>query len=126
MTDEQRTRYLQIALVVIGLIFTVGLYALIVLWPSAWTWEPRHDEYEHMLLGVYAVLGIFLLIAARDPLKHRSLIRFTAWSSLVHGGIMAVQASIDPLEQDNFFGDIPALLLAALVLMWLMPKKASS
>ena len=48
-------------------------------------------EYEQMILGVYATLGVFLLIASRNPLRHRSLIWFTVWSSVVHAGIMTVQ-----------------------------------
>ncbi len=84
MEAGTRERLLRIALVAIGLIFVVGLAALTMVWPSAWMWEPRQSEYEQMILGVYVTLGIFLLIAARDPRRHRSLIWFTVWSSAVH------------------------------------------
>ena len=76
-----------------------------------------------MILGVYAVLGIFLLLASKNPLKHLSLIWFTAWSSLVHGIIMAVQALVDPTEMHHFWGDIPVLIAVAVVLALLTPRE---
>ena len=84
-------KLLQLALVVFGLAM-LSLYPLSVVWPSGWRWQPNQPEYEQMILGIYATLGIFLLIASRNPLQHLSLIWFTVWSSLVHAGIMAVQS----------------------------------
>ena len=79
-----------------------------------------------MILGIYATLGVFLLIASRNPLQHRSLIWFTAWSSLVHGGIMAVQALKMPVEHGHLLGDVPALILVAVVLAILTPMGATT
>ena len=74
----------------LGLIFLFAVYPLMMyLWPSGWRWQPNQPEYEEMILGVYATLGIFLLLASRNPSENRSLIAFTAWSSLVHAAIMA-------------------------------------
>ena len=75
-----------------------------------------------VVVGLYATLGVFLLIAARDPLAHRSLIWFTVWSSVVHGGVMAVQAVNDPAERGHLLGDVPALFIVAAVLALLMPR----
>ena len=75
-----------------------------------------------MIMGVYATLGVFLILAARDPLAHASLIWFTVWSSVVHGGIMAVQALADETDRINLAGDVPALFLVAIVLAYLMPR----
>jgi hypothetical protein len=120
-------RYLRIALIVVGLIFIVGVYPLMMaLWPSGWRWNPNQPEYEQMILGVYATLGVFLLLASRDPLQHLSLIRFTIWSSLVHAGIMAVQAIQTPGERGHLLGDVPALVIVALVLAGLTPRCAPS
>lgn len=83
----------------------------------------RQPEYEQMIMGMYIVLGVFLIRAAKDPLKHASLIWFTVWSSLVHGGIMLVQAIVDETERANLLGDVSALFLVAIVLWYLMPKK---
>jgi hypothetical protein len=76
-----------------------------------------------MICGIYAVLGIFLIAAARDPAENRSLISFTIWSSVVHAAIMAVQALSDSLEYGHLVGDVPALLLVAGVLWFLSPTK---
>jgi hypothetical protein len=118
-----RIRLLRVALVVFGLIFLVGVYPLMMAWwPAGWRWQPNQPEYEQMILGVYATLGIFLIIAARNPLQNRSLIWFTVWSSFVHGGIMAVQAMKAPAEHGHLLGDVPALVLVAVVLAILMPR----
>jgi len=123
MNPATRLRILRIALVAVGLIFIVGVYPLMMaLWPSGWRWQPNQPEYEQMILGVYATLGVFLLIASRNPLEHRSLIWFTVWSSLVHGGIMAVQAANMPAQRGHLLGDVPALLIVALVLAILTPR----
>ncbi len=122
MTAETREKYLRVALVVVGLIFIFGIFTLMKVWPSGWGWEPRQHEYEQMILGVYATLGVFLLMASRNPKKHLSLIWFTIWSSVVHGGIMAVQAWVDVAERPNLLGDVPALFIVAIVLAVLMPK----
>jgi hypothetical protein len=118
-----RVRFLRAALVVFGVIFLVGIYPLMnTFWPAGWRWTPNQTEYEQMMVGVYATLGVFLLIASRNPLQHRSLIWFTVWSSLVHGGIMAVQAMNMPMEHGHLMGDVPAMVLVAVVLTALMPR----
>jgi hypothetical protein len=127
MNLETRLRFLRVALVLFGLIFLVGVYPLMMAWwPAGWRWQPNQPEYEQMILGVYATLGVFLIIASRNPLQHRSLIWFTVWSSVVHGGIMAVQAMNMPAEHGHLLGDVPALLLVAVVLAVLMPRGASA
>jgi hypothetical protein len=115
---------LRVALVVIGLTFIFGIYPQTVLWPSGWSWGHGSSHYLMMIVGIYATLGVFLLIAARNPLAHRSLIWFTVVSSLVHAAIMAVQAVTDPAEHGHLKGDVPALLLVAIVLTVLMPRAA--
>jgi hypothetical protein len=122
MSDETRLSYLRIALIVVGLIAIFGIYPLVLLWPSGWTWGHGHSHYLFMIIGVYATLGLFLLLASRDPLANGSLIWFTVWSSVVHAGIMAVQAIMDPMERGHLIGDVPALLIIAVVLAALMPR----
>jgi hypothetical protein len=119
-----REQALKVVLVLVGLIFLLGVYPLMMfLWPSGWRWQPNQPEYEQMILGIYATLGIFLLLASRNPAAHRSLIAFTAWSSLVHGGIMAVQAFRNPGEHGHLLGDVPALLIVWAALVVLAPAK---
>jgi len=116
---------LQVALVVTGLAALL-LYPLMRLWPSGWAWSPSQHEYELMMVGIYATLGVFLLIAARKPEAHTSLIWFTVWSSVVHGGIMAVQAFVDSTEHGHLVGDVPALFIIAAVLAALTPRQSTS
>jgi len=114
-------KVLRISLIVIGIAFLM-VYPLMLVWPSGWSWQPGQHEYEQMIIGIYATLGIFLLWASRRPEAHLSLIWFTAWSSAVHGGIMAVQALVDPAERGHLPGDVAALLLVAVVLALLTPR----
>jgi hypothetical protein len=116
-----RERLLRLALVVFGIAFLL-VYPLMVIWPSGWAWQPNQHEYEQMIVGIYATLGIFLLWASRNPGAHLSLIWFAAWSSLVHGGIMTVQALADPVEHGHLPGDVAALLLVGVVLGLLTPR----
>ena len=126
MQQSDKLRYLRIALVVFGFVFIFGIFTLMTIWPAGWGWEPRQPEYEQMILGVYATLGVFLIRAAKDPMANLSLIWFTIWSSIVHGGIMFVQAVLDETERANLIGDVPALFLVALVLWYLVPSQAEA
>lgn len=116
-----RRRGLQIVLVVAG-VAALLLYPLMRLWPSGWAWSPHQHEYELMMVGIYATLGVFLLRAVRRPEAHRSLIWFTVWSSVVHGGIMTAQALVDASEHGHLVGDVPALFLIAAALALLAPR----
>ena len=124
MSDANRLFYLRIALVIFGLTCIFGIYTGGIVWPSGWAWGQGHSHYLMMIIGVYATLGVFLLIASRNPDAHRSLIWFAVWSSAVHGAIMTVQAFSDPMERGHLVGDVPALFLAAIILGALMPRAA--
>jgi len=80
----RRARALKVVLVVVVLLFVAGVYPLMVF--------VKQEPALAMMLSVYVTLGIFLLLAARDPSANRSLIAFTAWSSVAHAALMAVQA----------------------------------
>jgi hypothetical protein len=122
---DENNRYLRIALIAVGIAFLL-IYPLMKIWSSGWSWQPGQYEYEQMIVGVYATLGVFLLWASRNPLAHLSLIWFTVWSSFVHGLIMAVHAVIDPTEYGHFLGDIPALFGVAIVLGFLTRREVLS
>lgn len=126
MTDVDRVRYLRIALFVFGLFFILGIWPLSQVWHSGWAWHAGgRSHYFEMILGIYATLGVFLILASRDPMAHASLIWFTVWSSVVHGAIMAVQALGDPQQTGHLWGDVPALFAAAIILAVLMPRRRS-
>jgi len=126
VTEPDRTKYLRIALQLVGLIFTFGIYPLTIVWPSGWSWHTGHSDYLQMILGVYATLGIFLLIASRNPLANLSLIWFTVWSSVVHAGIMAAQSLANSEHMGHLWGDVLALFAVAAVLALLTPRGAAA
>jgi len=124
--SPSRLRALRYALVVVGLIFVFGVYPLIRIWPSGWRWAPDNELYLQMILGIYATLGVFLILAARDPERNLSLIWFTVWVNLVHGGVMFVQALTHPEHRMHLAGDVPALWLTSVVLAVLTPRRDAS
>ena len=124
---------LKIALVVFGIAF-LSIYPLSIVWPSGWAWHmgaPYASDYFMMIVGVYFVLGIFLILAARDPLANRSLIWFTAISSAVHGAIMTQQSfgMTDGMSHmGHLVGDVPALFGVTIILgglLWSADKSAA-
>jgi len=113
---------LQVALFGFGLVSCL-LYPLSIVWPSGWSWHagpPMASHYFMMIVGVYVTLGVFLMLAARNPAANASLIWFAIVSSVVHALIMAVQAAGDPMQHGHLAGDVPALLVGAAVLGGLM------
>jgi len=125
MSNASGLKLLRIALVVTGLFAIFGFYPLTIVWPSGWAWGHGHSHYLLMIIGVYATLGAFLLIASRDPYANKSLIWFTVWSSLVHAVIMGVQGFTDAAERGHLVGDVPALIFVAIILAVLMPRIAT-
>ncbi len=126
MTEAGKAKYLALALRVFGVIFLL-VYPIGLVWPSGWVWHGGDGMYYlQMICGVYFVLGVFLIRAANNPGDHGSLISFTIWSSVVHALIMAVQAIMDENETGHLVGDVPALLLVAVVLWVLSPKEKAS
>jgi hypothetical protein len=127
MTEAARIKYLRIVLVVVGLTFIFGIWALGIVWPSGWKWHAEgRSYYLEMIIAIYATLGAFLLLAARNPLAHRSLIWFTVWSSIVHGGVMAVQSFDGDHNMGHLCGDVFGLLAVAVVLALLTPRVAKA
>jgi hypothetical protein len=118
-----RDGLLKWALRIFGLVFLL-VYPLGLIWPSGWVWH--HGEgayYLQMIQGLYAVLGVFMIIAANNPAAHRSLISFVAWSSAVHALIMTIQAMCDSHETGHLMGDVPALVIVAVSMWILAPPK---
>lgn len=121
-------RLLGLALTAFGAVFCL-VYPLAMFWPSGWAWHagnPASNNYFMMIVGVYATLGIFLIRAAKNPAAHASLIWFTVWSSLVHALVMAQQSFQAAEHHGHLAGDVPALLLVAVVLTVLMKRQAAA
>ena len=126
MNEADRIKYLRVVLVLVGLTFIVGIYPLTLIWPSGWSWHAGQSDYLQMILGIYATLGVFLIIASRNPLAHRSLIWCTVWSSVVHGGIMGIQSLANAEHIGHLYGDVAALLIVAAALAYLMPRSGGT
>lgn len=125
MAREQLLKY---ALVLFGVIFLL-IYPLAVFWPSGWAWHagaPYESDYFMMIVGVYATLGVFLILAARNPQANRSLILFTIVSSLVHAAIMAYQSFEMSEHMGHLMGDVPGLVAVAVVLFVLMEPRGQA
>jgi drug/metabolite transporter superfamily protein YnfA len=109
-----RERTLKAVLVVAGLLFLAGIYPLTIFF--------RSEAALAMMLSLYVTLGIFLLIAARNPSANRSLIAFTAWSSFAHAAVMAMQAFRNVIPRGELLG-VAALVVIGVALMVLAPAK---
>ena len=112
-----RERALRVVLVVVGILFLATLYPLLAI---------HLDETLQMMLGVYATLGFFLLLASRNPSTHSSLIAFTAWSSVVHAAVMTVQSAHNSGERQHLLGGSLALVIIAVLLIALRPAKEAT
>lgn len=113
-----RERALKVALILLGILFTAGIYPIIqILWG-----RDRSSYGDAMMLSLYFTLGILLLKAVRNPGENRSLIAFAAWSSVAHAVVMTVMALRDPSEHDLVLG-VAILIVIAVALMLLMPGK---
>ena len=110
----RRERSLKVVLVVVGLIFCGLVYPL--------TMFVRQEPALAMMLSVYVTLGIFLLLASRDPSANRSLIAFTAWSSFVHAVLMAGQAFARLIARGELVGSA-VLVVIGVALIALAPAK---
>jgi hypothetical protein len=119
---SKRNRLLSAVLIALGLAFCL-LYPMLIIWPSGWAWHegsPAANDYFMMIAGVYAVLGIFMIRAARDPLANASLIWFVVWSTLVHSFVMFLEALRNPMMRGHLVGDVPIVFVGATILGLLM------
>ena len=115
-----RERTLKVVLVLVGLVFSAGVY------PMTMCLRQPHKcgSTDVMMLSLYVTLGIFLLIAARNPSANRSLIAFAAWSSFAHATVMTLQAFLTRTHAEDFFGSA-ALVVIGVALIVLAPAKQS-
>jgi hypothetical protein len=111
-----KQRALQVVLAIVGLLFLAAAYLVIAF--------IRQEPALAMMASVYATLGVFLLLAVRDPSAHRSLIAFTAWSSLAHAFVMAVQSYYHMIQHGELAG-VAMFGVIGIALIALAPVKRS-
>jgi drug/metabolite transporter superfamily protein YnfA len=109
-------RALKVVVFVVGLLFVAGVYPLLMF--------VRQEPALAMMLSLYVTLGIFLLLAGRDPSANRSLIAFTAWSSFAHAGLMVVQAFRNFIPRTELLG-VALFAVIGVTLIVLAPAKQS-
>jgi succinate-acetate transporter protein len=112
----RRERTLKIVLVVVGLLFIAGLVPLTIFFSR----EPAVP----MIMSIYVTLGIFLLLAARDPAANRSLIAFAGWANLAHAAVMALQEYRNVIERRELAG-VVVFTVVGLALVAMAPVKQS-
>ena len=110
----RRERALKIVLVVVGLLFTAMVYPLVLF--------VKQEPALAMMMSLYVTLGIFLLLASRNPSAHRSLIAFAAWSSFAHATVMSVQAYLNFIARRELIGSA-VFILIGVALIALAPSK---
>ena len=117
MASTIRERALKVVLVLVGVLFLAGVYPTLA---SVWRGEIDGDT---MMLSLYVTLGVFLLLAVRNPSAHRTLIAFTAWSSFAHGAVMAALAYQNTSERRELLIAVAVLALIGASLIALAPAK---
>jgi hypothetical protein len=110
----KRERALKIVLVLVGLLFCAAVYPLVLM--------AKQDSALAMMMSLYATLGVFLLVASRNPSAHRSLIAFTAWSSFAHATVMGVQAYLSFIARRELLG-VAVFIVIGAALIALAPAK---
>ena len=113
----RRERALKVVLVVVGLLFCAAVYPLLLM--------VKEEPALAMMMSLYATLGVFLLLASRNPSAHRSLIAFTAWSSFAHASVMAVQAYLGFIARHELLG-VAIFVVIGVTLIALAPTKQST
>jgi len=103
---------LKIVLALVGLLFVALAYPLVLF--------VRQDPGTSMMFSLYVTLGIFLLLAVRNPMANRSLIAFTAWSSFAHAAVMGTQALRNMIARGELVG-VAVLIVIGMVLLALAP-----
>jgi hypothetical protein len=102
-------------LIIVGILFAATIYPLVFL--------VRDEPTLQMMLSLYVTLGVFLLLASRNPSEHRSLIAFAAWSSFAHAATMAVQAIYDVSERVHLLIGVAMFAIIGLALIVVSPAK---
>ncbi len=138
MDEQVRMKRLSVVLKIISFVFVVvfGVLLILVLVDSSlvaegsllatlFRWQPYNKAYFSMLVTIFIVWGIMLWLASKNPSEHRLLIDFTIWGNLAHAAVMLVTALLMKGELLHIVGDVLALTLIGVVVLWLRPRRAA-
>jgi hypothetical protein len=117
----RRQRALKVVLVLVGLVFSAGIYPVVTSVRDGW--QANKEDALPMMLSLYVTMGIFLLLAARNPWANRSVIAFAAWANIAHGAVMTVMPVHLPNEREDLLVAAAVFAVIGVVLIALTPAR---
>jgi len=115
----RRERALKIVLALVGLLFTAGIYPIVM-----YLWRPGNEPPgDTMMVSLYVTLGIFLLLAVRNPSAHRSLIAYAGWANIAHATVMALMAIHPASDRSGLLTGTAIFIPIGVALIALAPAK---
>ena len=115
----RRERALKVVLVLVGLLFTAGIYPIVM-----YLWRPGNEPPgDTMMVSLYVTLGIFLLLAVRNPSAHRSLIAYAGWANIAHATVMALMAIHPASDRSGLLTGTAIFIPIGVALIALAPVK---
>ncbi len=115
----RRERALKIVLALVGLLFTAGIYPIVM-----YLWRPGNEPPgDTMMVSLYVTLGIFLLLAVRNPSAHRSLIAYAGWANIAHATVMALMAIHPASDRSGLLTGTAIFIPIGVALIALAPVK---
>ena len=115
----RRERALKIVLALVGLLFTAGIYPIVM-----YLWRPGNEPPgDTMMVSLYVTLGIFLLLAVRNPSAHRSLIAYAGWANIAHAAVMALMAIHPASDRRGLLTGTAIFIPIGVALIALAPAK---
>lgn len=117
----RRERALKVVLVLVGLVFSAGIYPMVTSVRDGW--QANKEDALPMALSLYVTLGVFLLLAARNPPANRSVIAFAAWANIAHAAVMTLMAVHLPNEREDLLIAAAVFGVIGLILIVLSPAK---
>lgn len=121
----KRDRALQVVLALVGLLYFAWAIPLFQsLWHS--NWLEQHQDAFPMFMSVNTVLGVLLLLAVKQPARHRSLIAFAGCSTLAHAftmTIMSIEAWSHGMQRKDSPQDIVIIGAIGVLLLAVLPGK---
>jgi multidrug transporter EmrE-like cation transporter len=120
----KKERALKVVLVLVGLLFAAGVYPLVTTIRTEL--QPNSENGVPMILSLYVTLGVFLLLAARNPSANRTVIAYAAWSSLAHAAVMTVMSVQLPTDRAELLISSAALGIIGALLIVLAPGKQTA
>jgi hypothetical protein len=140
---NQHVRKSALVMRVVGWGLIVGGPILLIAYPPGMMWgelpagvdllgpphppSPYHGlhPYLYMIFVLYVAWAILLIRGAKDPKAAASLFDWGILANLLHGGLMLVQAFIEPNEHAHLWTDVPLLFALSAVMWWWHPNRAN-